>query len=82
MYNELVKKVNATQTNDTSNLIKNIDYNTKVEEVEKDISVHDISITTQEFNKLTTENCFKISTSKATEGDIGHFIKKTVLIVH
>ena len=80
MYNELVKKVNATQTNDTSNLIKNIDYNTKVEEVEKDISVHDISITTQEFNKLTTENCFK--TSKATEGDIGHFIKKTVLIVH
>ena len=29
-YNELVKKVRAIQTTDTSNLVKNTDYNTKI----------------------------------------------------
>ena len=29
MYNEFVKKVNAIQTTDISNLVKKADYNTK-----------------------------------------------------
>ena len=54
-YDELVKKVNAIQTTDTSNLVKKTDYNTKISEIEKKITDHDHDkyITTQEFNKLT-----------------------------
>ena len=33
--NELVKKVNAIQTNDTSNLVKKTNYNTKINENKK-----------------------------------------------
>ena len=42
-----------------SNLVKKTDYNTKTSEVENNIAtdhVHDKYITTQEFNKLTSEN--------------------------
>ena len=41
-----------------SNLVKKIDYDTKVNEIEKKITDHnhDKYITTQEFNKLTAEN--------------------------
>ena len=55
----MVKKFNAIQTTDTSNLLKKTDYNTKMNEIEKKITDHDHSnkyITTQEFNKLTAEN--------------------------
>ena len=34
-YDELVKKVNAIQTNDTSNLVKKTDYDIKISEIEK-----------------------------------------------
>ena len=34
-YDELVKKVNAIQTTDTSSLVKKTDGNTKVNEIEK-----------------------------------------------
>ena len=33
-YDELVKKVNAIQTTDTSNLVRNTDHNTKINEIE------------------------------------------------
>ena len=54
-YNELV---NAIQTNDTSDLVKKTNYNTKINEIAKKITDHDHDkyITTQEFNKLTSEN--------------------------
>ena len=41
VYNELVKKVNAIQTTDTSNLVKRIEYNTKIGEIEKKMLDHD-----------------------------------------
>ena len=58
----------ATTTADTvvenkipnvSNLVKKTDYNTKISEIENKITTerdHDKYITTQEFNKLTSEN--------------------------
>ena len=58
VYGVLVKKVNAIETTDTSNLVKTADYNTIISEFEKRILDHDHGkyITTQEFNKLTTED--------------------------
>ena len=48
----MVKKVNAIHTADTSNLVKKKkDYNTKIMELEKKTY-----ITTQDFNKLTSEH--------------------------
>ena len=38
-YDELVKKVNTIQTANTSNLVKKIDYNTKINENEKKILI-------------------------------------------
>ena len=54
----MVKKVNVIQTTDTSNLVKKADYDTKIYEIEKKIldRDHNKYITTQEFNKLTSEN--------------------------
>ena len=34
-YDELVKKVNAVQTNDTSNLVKKTAYDIRISEIEK-----------------------------------------------
>ena len=50
-YDELVKKVNAIQTSDTSNLVKSTDYNTKFREAKK-IFAHDHAkyISTQEVS--------------------------------
>ena len=57
-YIELVMKYNNINTTDTSDLVKKFDYNTKINEIEKKITNHDHvkSITTKEFNKLTSEN--------------------------
>ena len=46
----MVKKVNAIQTIETSDLIKKADYDTKVDEIERKIPNHDIYITTTGFN--------------------------------
>ena len=49
MMSQLVKKVNAIQTVDISNLVKKTNYN-----IEKKITVHDYSnkyITAQKFNR-------------------------------
>ena len=56
MYDELVKKFNAIQTNDTSSLVKKADYNTKIDEIEKKMPNQDKYITTQKLNNLTPEN--------------------------
>ena len=64
-----------------SNLVKKTDYNTKNNEIEKKNTVHvlDKCITTQEFNKLTSEN-FTARLAQAnlpSENDIANFVKKT-----
>ena len=41
MYDELVKKVNAIGTIDTSDLLKKTDQNTKINETENNILGHD-----------------------------------------
>ena len=55
-YNELVRKVNAIQTIDTSNLVKKADDKTKIVESETKIPDHDKYITTTEFDKLMKNN--------------------------
>ena len=53
MYDELVNKVSAIQTIDTSALAKKSDYDTKIEEK---ISDHDKCITTQKLNLILMRN--------------------------
>ena len=50
-----MKKVNAFQTIDTNDLVKKADYNTKIEKIEKRIPDQYKYISTQEFDKLTSE---------------------------
>ena len=52
-----LKKINAIQVVDASNLVEN--YDTKIGKLEKNISDYDHNnkyITIQEFDKLTSEN--------------------------
>ena len=82
MYDEFIKKVNAIQTNDTSDLVKKTDYNTKIGEIEKNITDHDHNnkfIITQEFNTLAAEN-FAARLKQANlaiKAYIDDFIEKT-----
>ena len=55
VYDELVKKVNAIQTTDTSNEDKKADYDTKIEELEKKIM-----ITTHDHGKYNTNQEFNV----------------------
>ena len=48
--------VNAIQTVDTSNLIREADYNTNIDEIEKKIPYYRKYIITPEFNNLTAEH--------------------------
>ena len=52
---------------------------TKIEAVEKKISNHDVYITNQEFNKLTSENFAGrlAQTNLATKKVCGGFVKQT-----
>ena len=54
----MVKNINTIQTTYTSDLVKQADYNTKIDEIEKKKIDHDHEkyVTTQEANKLTAEN--------------------------
>ena len=54
VYDELVKKGNAIQTNDTSNLVKKTDSDIKIDEFEKNTPKHDKYITTTEFDKVNS----------------------------
>ena len=88
VYDELVKKVNAIQTTDTSNEDKKADYDTKIEELEKKIMItthdHGKYNTNQEFNKLTSEN-FSAGLKQANlanKNDIDDFVKNQILIMN
>ena len=85
VYDELVKKVNAIQTTDTSNEDKK---DTKIEELEKKIMItthdHGKYNTNQEFNKLTSEN-FSAGLKQANlanKNDIDDFVKNQILIMN
>ena len=62
-----------------SNLVKKTDYNTKINEIEKSITVHDHDkyITTPEFNKLTAENLDArlAQANLGSKSDIVNFVK-------
>ena len=64
-----------------SNLVKNADYNTKFNEIEKNITDHNHGkyITTPDFNKFTAEFLvLKLKRSNlASKSDIANFVKKT-----
>ena len=65
-----------------SNLVKKTDYNTKINEIENKITAdhdYDKYITTQEFNKLTSENFTARlkQANLASKSDIANFVKKT-----
>ena len=47
-----LKKVNAIQAIDTSDLVKKADYNTKIGDIEKRVPDHYKYITTNDFNKF------------------------------
>ena len=87
MKNDVVKKteynelVNAIQTTDTSDLVKKADYNTKIDKVEKKATTdHDHAkyVTTQEFNKLTSESFAArlAQANSANKNDTANFVKK------
>ena len=62
-YDELIKKVDAIKTTDTSNLLKKTDYDTKISETEKDYwSCHNLQHKNLKVN--CRKFCSEISTSK------------------
>ena len=77
MYDALVKKVNAVQTIDTNDFIKN----TKINEIKNKINDHDHHkyITTQKFSRLTSKNFAAIlkQANLVSKNDISDFTKKT-----
>ena len=68
-------------TADNSNLVKQTDYKTKINEIQNKINGHDhaLYITTQEFNKLTADNFAArlAQANLASKDDITKFLKKT-----
>ena len=48
----LLKKVNDVQIIDSTGLLEKTKYNTKIDDIEKQIGNHDIYVATPEFNKL------------------------------
>ena len=78
---ELLEKVNAMQTTDTSNLVKKTDCNTNISETEKKTLDHDHDkhITTQECNNLAAENfAARLKQANlATKSDIADFVEET-----
>ena len=69
-----------------SNLVKKTDYNTKISEIENKITTdhdHDKYITTEEFNKFTSENFTTRlkQANLANKSDTSNFVKRQVLII-
>ena len=80
-YNELVKKVNNINATDTSDLVKETDYNIKTNEILKKITDQDLAryITTQEFNKLSSKNLTArlVQANLPSKNDIAALVKMT-----
>ena len=69
-----------------SNLVKKIDYNTRINKTERKISDHDHDkyITTPEFNKVTTENfpARLAQVNLASINDIANFVNRQISIIN
>ena len=79
VYDELVKKVNAIQTTDTSDLSRKADYKPKIENIEKRFLIIINISHSNEFNKLM-KGSFAESLKQANlanKSDIADFVKKT-----
>ena len=78
VYAELVIKVNAIQTIDTSDLVKKVQCSTKIHKIENKIPNQDKYVTTPELNKLTKENSTERlkQANLAIKNDIVDFVKK------
>ena len=77
----MIKKVNASQDRDPSNLAQKAGYNQRIAEIQRKILDHDHSNkynTTQEFNKLTAENTAARlkQVNSATKANIDELVKK------
>ena len=64
-----------------SNLVEKTDYNTRIIDIENKITTdydHDKSVTTQEFNQLTSENFTArlAQPNLSSKNDIANFVKK------
>ena len=78
----MVQKVNNISTTDSSNLVKKTDYKTKVSEIENKITAdHDKSVTTGEFNKLTSQN-FAARLAEDRLQDIANLVKRQILMIN
>ena len=84
-YKEL-KKVNATQATDTSDLVKTTDYNAEIDKVKIKIVDNDHAkyITTQKRIRLKIDNfAARLKQANlATKGDIADFVKKKYLMIN
>ena len=82
LHTTTVLNVVENEIPNVSNLVKKTDYNTKISEIENKITTdhdHDKYITTEEFNKFTSEN-FTTRLKQANlsnKSDISNFAKKT-----
>ena len=76
----MVKKANDIETIDTSDSVKEAEYDTKIANIEKKIldHNHDKYITTQELNKLTADNFVARlkQANLASKNDSADFVKK------
>ena len=76
----MVKKANDIETIDTSDSVKEAEYDTKTADIEKKIldHNHDKYITTQELNKLTADNFVARlkQANLASKNDSADFVKK------
>ena len=69
-----------------SDLVKEPDFNIKISEIENKITTdhdHEKFITTQEFNKISSENFTarlkdKCNTNIASKSEITHFLKRQI----
>ena len=79
------KTFNVIKTTDTF-LVKKTDYDTKLDEIEQKIVDHDHCkyITTQEFNKLASENfAARLKQANlASKNDISDLVKKQILMIN
>ena len=85
---ELVEKFNAIQTTATSNLVKKIDYGTRIIENgiknKNDCGHSNKYTTTQEFIKLSSEHfAARLKQARlATTADFDDFVKNQILMIN
>ena len=74
-----LKKANNINTTYTSNLVKKTDYDTNISEIENKITTYNSKyITTQEFNKLTSEILAArlVQGNLTNKNDIANFVNR------